>query len=417
MIQDSKNISFTDSHYQKLAKIKQKANNKIKPVKYKQEQKKNQVLTPYFLFDLKQLRKNLLFHKKTAEDLDIKLIYSIKTLSNIEILKEIAKYVKGFSVSSLFESMLANHVSNESHTTHFVSPGINTQQWPTLSKKAQFVTFNSLEQFMRFQDKLYPKVSYGIRLNPKLSFVPDDRYDPCRSFSKLGVPLSDMLDFLKNKPFAKHLQGLHFHNNCDSQDFSQMEKTFIKVESVLGKFFNQFKWLNLGGGYLFDSSKNSVDFGNLIQYIRKKYHFEHIIIEPGSSIIQNTANLVSSVIDIFKRDGKNIAILNTTVNHLPEVFEYQYQPNIPECDLSGSFEYILAGCSCLAGDVFGTYRFKNKLNVGSKITFKNVGAYSLVKANMFNGINLPDIYCIKSNNQWQKTRSYTFNDYLSYCGG
>ena len=155
----------------------------------------------------------------------------------------------------------------------------------------------------------------------------------------------------------------------------------------------------------------------MIRYIKRTYHFEHIIIEPGSSIIQNTVNLVSSVIDIFKREGKNIAILDTTVNHLPEVFEYQYQPDISECNLSGSFEYILSGCSCLSGDIFGTYRFKNKLNVGSKITFKNVGAYSMVKANMFNGINLPDIYCIKSNNQWQKIRNYTFNDYLSYCGG
>ena len=380
------------------------------------DNKKKHMVTPYFLFDLKQLSKNLLFHKKMAEKLNVKLIYSIKTLSNMEILKEVAKYVKGFSVSSLFESMLANHVSNKNHTTHFVSPGINTQQWPTLSKTAQFVTFNSLEQSMRFKDKLYPKVSYGIRLNPNLSFVSDIRYNPCRSFSKLGVSLSDMLDFLNSKLLAKHLQGLHFHNNCDSRDFSQMEKTFIKVESVLGKFFGQFKWINLGGGYLFYSSKNMKKFYDLIQHINRKYHFEHIIIEPGSSIIQNTVNLVSSVIDIFKRDGKNIAVLDTAVNHLPEVFEYQYQPDISECDSSGAFEYILAGCSCLAGDIFGTYQFNNKLNVGSKITFKNIGAYSLVKANMFNGINLPDIYCI-NNNQWQKTKSYTFNDYLNYCGG
>ena len=204
------------------------------------EQKNSQIATPYFLFDLKQLKENLLFHKKIAEELNVKLIYSIKTLSNLEILKEIAKYVKGFSVSSLFESMLANYVSNKKHTVHFVGPGVNLQQWPTLSKKAQFVTFNSLEQFMRLKDKLYPKVSYGIRLNPKLSFVSDDRYDPCRSFSKLGVPLSDMLDFLKANSFAKHIQGLHFHNNCDSQDFSQMEKTFLKVESVLRAFFDQF---------------------------------------------------------------------------------------------------------------------------------------------------------------------------------
>ncbi len=414
MIKDKKNSSSQNAHFQDFAMPEKKGHNtsSSKFQKYKEEKKAN---TPYFLFDLQQLRENLLFHKRTAEELNVKLIYSIKTLSNVEVLKEIAKYVKGFSVSSLFEAMLAHRISDKQHTTHFVSPGINIQQWPMLSKAVHFVTFNSLEQFMRLKDKLYPKISYGIRLNPRLSFVSDVRYDPCRSFSKLGVPLTDVLDFLKNEPSAKSIKGLHFHNNCDSRDISQMEKTFIKVESVLGKFFDQFKWLNLGGGYLFDSSKNTVDFGDLIRYIRRKYHFEHIITEPGSSIIQNTVSLVSSVMDIFKREGKNIAVLDTTVNHLPEVFEYQYQPDILECDVSGSFEYILAGCSCLAGDVFGTYRFKNKLDTGQKITFKNVGAYSLVKANMFNGINLPDIYCI-NNDRWQKAGGCTFNDYMNHWG-
>ena len=129
----------------------------------------------------------------------------------------------------------------------------------------------------------------------------------------------------------------------------------------MGQYFNRFQWINLGGGYIFDTDENLRVFYELTQYIRKKYHFERIIIEPGASIVRDSVYLISSVIDIFKRDGKNIAVLDTTVNHLPEVFEYQYQPDILKSDLSGSYEYILAGCSCLAGDVFGRYFFKNKL--------------------------------------------------------
>lgn len=373
--------------------------------------------TPYFLFDKETLKKRVLFHKEIEKKSDIKLVYSIKSLSHVEILKEIAKYIKGFSVSSLFELNLAKHISNEQHKIHFVSPGIKNNQWDEISKTTHFITFNSLEQLIRFEDKLNHQISYGIRLNPEISFITDSRYNPCRKPSKLGVQLSDLSKFLNGSKSANLLKGLHFHNNCESKNLSQLTQTFMKIESHLGKYFEQFKWINLGGGYLFDSSDNIAIFYELIQYIQKKYNFEHIIIEPGASIIQDSVYLISSVIDIFKRDEKKIAVLDTTINHLPEVFEYQYEPDILECDLSGSHEYILAGCSCLAGDVFGTYSFKDNLKIGSKITFSKVGSYSLVKANMFNGINLPDIYCLENNTQLKKVKSYTFNNYLNYCGG
>ena len=373
--------------------------------------------TPYFLFDREKLRKKLLLHKAIEKKSDVNLVYSIKSLSHIAILKEISKHIKGFSVSSLFELNLAKYIANKQHAIHFITPGIKDNQWGAISKTAHFVTFNSLEQFMRFKDKLKSKTSYGIRLNPEISFISDSRYNPCRKSSKLGVPLSDILKFLKNSRFAQHLRGLHFHNNCDSHNFSELTKTFKKIESYLGKHLEKFEWINLGGGYLFNNSNNVATFYRLIKYIKKRYSFKHIIIEPGSSIVQDTAYLVSSVIDIFKRDKKNIAVLDTTINHLPEVFEYQYKPNILESNASGSHEYILAGCSCLAGDIFGTYFLKRKLKIGSKVVFNKVGSYSLVKANMFNGINLPDIYYLENATHLKNIKNYTFNDYINHCGG
>jgi carboxynorspermidine decarboxylase len=84
--------------------------------------------------------------------------------------------------------------------------------------------------------------------------------------------------------------------------------------------------------------------------------------------------------------------MDTSVNHNPEVFEYQRQPLLHEHDAQGRYSALLAGCTCLAGDVFGEYRFNQPLKIGDKLVFKEVGAYSLIKANRFNGYPLPDIY-------------------------
>ena len=50
-------------------------------------------------------------------------------------------------------------------------------------------------------------------------------------------------------------------------------------------------------------------------------------------------------------------MLDTTVNHMPEVFEYQFRPDVLGHNDAGAYEYVLAGMSCLAGDIFGEYRF------------------------------------------------------------
>ena len=372
--------------------------------------------TPYFLIDKEKLKNKASFHKKIAEESKIKVIYSLKTFSHIEPLKEIAKYVTGFSASSLFEAKLAKQLGNNKYTIHFVSPGIQYSQWNDLSELIQFMTFNSLEQLTRFQNDLHSQVSYGIRINPEISFIKDDRYNPCRRSSKLGVPLSNILEFLKNSKLKNKLTGLHFHNNHDSFDISELKKTFHQIESSLGEYLNHFHWINLGGGYSY-TQENISDFYKLIEYIKQKYDFKQIIIEPGTSFVKDCVYLVSSVIDIFQRDGQDVAILDTTTNHLPEILEYQFIPLISNTDTSGVYKYLLSGCSCLAGDLFGSHSFKSPLEIGSKIIFKEVGSYSLVKSHFFNGINLPDIYYLEDNKNIREIKIHTFEDYIRRCGG
>ena len=121
--------------------------------------------------------------------------------------------------------------------------------------------------------------------------------------------------------------------------------------------------------------------------IRDRYRAE-VVIEPGAAFVRDSGYVVASVLDLFASDGKEVAVLDTTVNHMPEVFEYQFRPDVVGHHDAGGYEYVLAGMSCLAGDVFGEYRFDEPLRVGSRIVFSNAGAYTIVKANTFNGIPL-----------------------------
>jgi len=50
------------------------------------------------------------------------------------------------------------------------------------------------------------------------------------------------------------------------------------------------------------------------------------------------------------------------------------------------------------------------LEVGGRVIFKNVGAYTLIKANRFNGYNLPDIY-LSNSLRVKKMKHYDYQDY------
>ena len=74
-------------------------------------------------------------------------------------------------------------------------------------------------------------------------------------------------------------------------------------------------------------------------------------------------------------------------------------------------ECLLVGSSCLAGDIFGEYTFNKIPKIGDRLTFSNVGAYSLTKANRFNGYNFPDIYAFGQDKKITLLKQYSYKNY------
>jgi carboxynorspermidine decarboxylase len=104
------------------------------------------------------------------------------------------------------------------------------------------------------------------------------------------------------------------------------------------------------------------------------------------------------------------------MNHLPEAFEYQFEPDLLGHVEDGAYTYRVVGASCLAGDEFGVYDFAAPLAVGDPVVFNNVGAYSLVKANLFNGINLPQIYARTEAGHLSLRKRFDYAHFLAHCG-
>ena len=231
-------------------------------------------------------------------------------------------------------------------------------------------------------------------MNPKLSLLSDERYDPCRRASKLGVPI-ECLERIQREDseVLMSFDGLHVHTNCDSYHFSELASTVDVLHSRLGPTLTRCTWVNLGGGYLFEGAGDLWQLWSTVEQLSKNYGLR-IFLEPGAAIVRKCGSLVTSVVDLFESDGREIAVLDTSVNHMPEVFEYQFEPDVLGHRVGAPHRYLLAGSTCLAGDIFGEYQFDDPLQIGSRVIFQEMGSYTLVKAHCFNGIPLPNIYLI-----------------------
>jgi carboxynorspermidine decarboxylase len=83
----------------------------------------------------------------------------------------------------------------------------------------------------------------------------------------------------------------------------------------------------MGGGYLFNEAEKFSYFFQAVAIFRDEFGLE-VFIEPGAGIVRRLGIIEATVHDLFQSDEAVIAILDTSVNHMSEVFEFQFEPDV-----------------------------------------------------------------------------------------
>ncbi len=374
------------------------------------------IKTPAFVIDENILLQDIALLRKIADEASCKLLYSPKACSISSVLEIASGHVDGFGCSSLFEVTLVDQICGGDTQIHLVSPLLKEDTLRTIGDRLDYVTMNSLSQWGRLRDKIPSATQPGIRVNPQLSFINDRRYDPCRPNSKLGVPIDKLAEMVsRDDELLQGIKGIHFHTNCDATEFASLLATARHIQGRIPKFLERLTWVNMGGGYIFNEVEDYSDFFQAVEIFRETFGLE-VFIEPGASVVRRAATIEATVHDLFESGGAKVAILDATVNHMSEVFEFQFEPDVLGYSKGGSHPYILAGCTCLAGDVFGEYAFDTPLDIGSKVKFPNMGAYTISKAHRFNGVALLSIYMRRSDGAVHLLKEDTFDDFAGTSG-
>lgn len=378
----------------------------------------NQIPSPAFVLDLKRFTHNLKLLKEIQDKAGISIILALKGFSLWHVFPLIKKYLAGATASSFHEALLIfNEMGTKAHT---YSPAYIPADFNKICQYSSHITFNSCSEYIRYLPFISaenPLFSPGIRVNPGYSPVDVALYNPAAEGSRLGVTV-DRINEIKQLP---NLDGLHIHTLCES-DAYHLENLIDAVILNFGELLPKLKWINFGGGHLM--TKSDYDIPHLIsvlQTFKLKYPNLRVILEPGSAVVWETGELVSTVLDIVDNNGIKTAILDVSFTaHMPDTLEMPYRPNVLDASkislLDFPFAYRLGGVSCLAGDFLEEYFFSTPLQVGQKLIFLDMMHYTMVKTTMFNGVGHPEISFWSEDDGYKLWKKFDYLDFKNRLG-
>lgn len=371
----------------------------------------SKIPTPCYVIEEDLLRKNLALIQSVKQKAGVEIILAFKGFSMWRAFPIVAEYISGAAASGAYEAQLARDEMNT--FAHTYSPAFQSSDFNVVLENSSHITFNSLSQLKHFLPtvKNFSRpISVGIRVNPEFSEVETALYNPCAPGTRLGV-LTDQL----GDQLPEGVEGFHFHTLCES-GADDLEKTLAAFEEKFGKFLNQVKWVNMGGGHLM--TRKGYDIDKLVRILtefRQRWNGIEVILEPGSAFAWETGVLVSDVVDVVENKGIKTAILNVSFTaHMPDSLEMPYQPRIQgACQgaVDGKPTYRMGGNSCLAGDFIGFWSFEKELKPGDKIVFEDMIHYTMVKSSMFNGVAHPSIGMWCQNETFSLLRKFDYMDY------
>ncbi|EAL3914401.1 carboxynorspermidine decarboxylase [Campylobacter upsaliensis] len=373
------------------------------------------IQTPAYILEEDKLRKNCELLAKVSEKSGAKVLLALKGFAFSGAMKIVGEYLHGCTCSGLWEAKFAKEFMDKE--IHTFSPAFKDEEFDEIAELSHHIVFNSLHQFHHFKEKAKAK-SLGLRCNPEYSLAPKELYNPCGRYSRLGILSKD----LENTDLSG-VSGLHFHALCE-ESAEALEAVLKAFEAKFGKWIAGMKWVNFGGGH--HITKRGYDVEKLIALCKKfsdKFGVQ-VYLEPGEAVGWQIGVLVASVIDIVENE-KHIAILDTSSEaHMPDTIIMPYTSEVLNARIlstregeqisslrEGEKTYLLAGNTCLAGDVMGEYAFKNALQRGDKIVFLDQIHYSIVKNTTFNGVILPNLMLYTKKKKLEMIRKFSYEDY------
>ena len=365
--------------------------------------------TPIYCYSYNRLEKNIISFKKNFKSFNPLICFSVKSNSNVNLLREIRKLGCGADVVSMGELMKALKAGVNSKKIVFSGVGKTPGELNyAIRKNILLINTESKSEIKEIEKIAKNKgkiVNVGIRLNPNTDAKTLNQISTGKKENKFGLTektFFELAKYVKNSKYM-NLKCLSVHIGSQIVYNQPYEKTLRIIDKIIKKTNHKFEFIDLGGG-IGISYNNKIKKFNYKKYnnaINKflKTHNSKIIFEPGRSIIGNAGLLISKIIYIKQTNNKDFIILDAAMNDLirPALYGAKHQiiPAIKRSGISKKI-YEFVGPICETTDSFLSVKNFQKLKEKELIIICDVGAYGSSLSSNYNVRPKPTEVLIKN---------------------
>ena len=354
--------------------------------------------TPFYCYSLRQLKNNFNLFRNAFKENKPLICFSLKSNSNINLLKELRKMGSGADVVSVGELRRALKAGIKAKKIVFSGVGKKFSEIKfAIEKNILQINIESIEELeliTKIAKNLRKKVQIGIRINPNIDAKTHTKISTGREEDKFGLNIETAEKIFLNYRSNPNLDivGLSVHIGSQIMSLSPFKKAFLKIKNFIKKINKNekiIKFLDLGGGiginYKDEKIINFNSYAKIISDISNDLGCK-LILEPGRILVAESGILVTRVLFIKKNKKKTFAIIDTGMNDLlrPALYDAYHDIQSIKKGIGRKSLYTIVGPICETADTFAKNKLLNRLNTGEILFFKNVGAYGASMSSSYN---------------------------------
>ncbi len=331
------------------------------------------------------------------------ICYSIKSNSNINILRTMAEMGSGMDVVSGGEIRRALAAGVDPGRIVFAGVG-KTEEEISEAIDGKILMFNceSFEEMERIDGIARAKkavADISIRVNPDVAANTHHYITTGKKENKFGIAIDQLVE---RGPFIKGLAGvrligIHCHIGSQIVDMQPFVAALDRLLSLIGELknggFADLAHINLGGGL--GIRYKDEDFFPIAEWadeVTKRVSASglKLIIEPGRYISGNNGVLLVRLL-YKKRSGQKVFLITDGgMNDLIRPSLYSAFQNVFNCVRRDTIEVAdVVGPICESGDFFAKDREMTLSEQGDYLAVMSAGAYGMSMASRYNTRRLP----------------------------
>ena len=362
--------------------------------------------TPLYVYSATMIRDRYEAFDHAFRHIPHTICYSVKSNSNLSILRLLARKGCGFDVVSggELERVLA---ADRKAARKVVFSGVGkTREELAAALKAKILLFNvesesELSALAECAERLRTTAPIALRVNPNVVTETHPYISTGLHQHKFGVPISEARALYAKASGIEQLEvrGVSVHIGSQITDVSPFGEAIARIADLvreLRKSGNCVQYIDAGGGLGIDYEKPSApDFPAYVAAYAQALTLPlrgmdvHLLLEPGRSIVGPAGALLTKVIYKKANDGKRFVVVDAAMNDLirPALYGSYHEivPVMRPGDFSAKSEVTdIVGPVCETGDFFARDRELSVVNEEDLLAILDAGAYGMVLASNYN---------------------------------